>query len=235
MKNLIMIFMTLIFGGCSTHSSKIIQTIPEIKRENTAIVVIEFQKTWTEKGFFHRLIKKELNRNNITENTKQLLENARRNDITIIQAPLILDKSNKEAYRKVPFIPKFFKGFTKNTWKAEYTEGIYEESDIEISGRCGFDACEGSDLEEILQERNLKNLFFCGFTTEHCVEMTMNTLKEKGYNCILISDCTATKSKRLQSKVEKRNIVIKSNDLINEIKTVTNIKTLKPDSRAERR
>lgn len=214
--------MTIIFNSCSAQTTYVVKPIPEIKKENTAIVVIEFQKTWTEKGFFHRLIKKELKKNNVTENTQGLLDSARMGGIAIIQAPLILNKSNKSNYRKVPLIPKLFKGFTKNTWKAEYTEGIYKESDIEITGRCGFDACEGSDLERILYDRGLKNLFFCGFTTEHCVEMTMNSLKEKGYNCILVSDCTATKSDKLQQKVENRNTVIQSKELMKKIKTATN-------------
>lgn len=68
----------------------------------------------------------------------------------------------------------------------------------------------GSNLEELLENKGVKHLYFCGFTTEHCVEMTMNTLKEKGYNCILIRDCTATKNQRLQKKVEKRNLIITS-------------------------
>ena len=28
-------------------------------KENTAILLIEFQKTWTEKGIFYKIIKKE--------------------------------------------------------------------------------------------------------------------------------------------------------------------------------
>lgn len=53
-----------------------------------------------------------------------------------------------------------------------------------------------------------------GFTTEHCVEMTMNTLSPKGYHCILIANCTATKSKRLQEKVEKRQITATMSSMV---------------------
>ena len=87
----------------------------ELTPDNTAIVVIEFQKTWTEKGFFYWLIKNKLNSRKVLENTQQFLDKAREKGFPIIQAPLILDKSNKEEYAKMPFIPKFFNRFTANT------------------------------------------------------------------------------------------------------------------------
>jgi len=187
--------------------------------ENTAIVVIEFQKTWTERGFFNRMIKKELDRKNTVENTIRFLDAARNDGFPIIQAPLIIDKKNKPEYDKMPFIPKFFKAFTADTWKADYTEGVYQKSDAVVTGRCGFDACKGSNLEKILNGLDVENLLFCGFTTEHCVEMTMNTLSQKGFNCFLIADCTATKSKRLQSKVEKRQVSIQSSSIFPNLST----------------
>lgn len=181
--------------------------------ENTAIVVIEFQKTWTEKGFFKWLIRKELERKKTVENTRLFLNKARQQKLPIIQAPLILDKSDPEKYRNMPFLPKLFGAFKAGTWKAEYTNGIYNDTDWVVEGRCGFDACEGSNLEEIIDELDIENLLFCGFTTEHCVEMTMQTLQKKSYNCYLLSDCTATKSKRLQNKVEARKSTINSDEV----------------------
>lgn len=202
--------------ACSSSPSTMKQKEPfdtsKLTPENTAIVVIEFQKTWTEKGFFKWLIKKELESRNVVENTKQFLNTARAKGFPIIQAPLILDKSKKEEYAKMPFIPRFFNRFTANTWKAEFTEGIFKEGDLLVTGRCAFDACEGSNLEAIIQELGIKNLLFCGFTTEHCVEMTMLTLQKKAYECVLVADCTATKNKRLQRKVEERQLVMLSID-----------------------
>ncbi len=63
----------------------------------TAILVIEFQKTWTKKSFFHKLIKKEYEARNVYQNTKRLLEVARKNNFRIIQAPFVLDKNDKES------------------------------------------------------------------------------------------------------------------------------------------
>jgi len=63
-----------------------------IQKENTAILLIEFQKTWTEKGIFRKIIKKEYEQRDVLSSTKKIISEARKEGITVIQAPLILDK-----------------------------------------------------------------------------------------------------------------------------------------------
>ena len=188
-----------------------------IQKDNTAILLIEFQKTWTEKGIFHKIIKKEYTLRNVLNNTKDLILEARKNEVKVIQAPLILDKADKAKYKKTPFPARLLKRFTKGTWKADFTDGIYEKSDIVVQGRYGFDACEGSDLEELLKQNEIKTVFVCGFTTDHCVKETMNSLIDKGFDCILVSDCTATKNNKLQKKIEKEFAIITSKQLRDKI------------------
>jgi len=187
-----------------------------MNKANTAILLIEFQKTWTDKGIFHKLIKKEYLSRNVLANTKELISKARVKGIKVIQAPLILDKADKERYKKTPFPARLLKRFTKGTWKAEFTDGIYEKTDIVVTGRYGFDACEGSDLEKFLKENGIENVYVCGFTTDHCVKETMNSLISKGFNCIMVYDCTATKNSKLQKKIEKEFEIMLSKQVIKE-------------------
>ena len=72
-------------------------------------------------------------------------------------------------------------GFTKGTWKAEFTEGILDSTDIVIEGRYGFDACKGSNLEKKLIDNKIKTVLVCGFTTDHCVKETMNSTELMKY------------------------------------------------------
>jgi len=188
-----------------------------LNNSKTAILVVEFQKTWTERSFFHKLIKKEYETKNVYQNTKQLLEVARKNGLTIIQSPFILDKKDKEKYKKIPFLPKLFGQFTANTWRAEYTDGIFDKSDIEVKGRTGFDNTKGSNLQAILKENKIEKIYFVGFTTDHCVAETMDTLISDGYECILVSDCTAARNSKIQQKIENKYMSIKSRQIIEEI------------------
>ncbi|NOY36308.1 MAG: cysteine hydrolase [Chlorobi bacterium] len=185
--------------------------------DNTAILLIEFQKTWTEKGIFHKIIRKEYTSGNVLSNTKEVLSVARNQGLKIIQAPLILDKTDKERYKKTPLPARLLKRFTKGTWKADFTDGIYENTDIVVQGRFGFDACKGSNLEQLLKENGIKNVYVCGFTTDHCVKETINSLTDKGFKCILVSDCTATRNHKLQEKIEKELEIISGKQLIKEI------------------
>ena len=189
----------------------------------SAILVVEFQKTWTERSFFHKLIKKEYESRNVYKNTKQLLEVARKSGFQIIQSPFIIDKKDKENYKKIPLPPKLFGQFTANTWRAEYTEGIFDKSDTEVKGRIGFDNTKGSNLQDILKENKIEKIFFIGFTTDHCVAETMDTLLSDGYECILISDCTATRNSQLQKKIEDNYTSITSKKLIDEISNPINL------------
>ena len=185
----------------------------DIQKNNIAILLIEFQKTWTEKGIFYKLIKKEYNSRNVLENTKNLISEARKNGIKVIQAPLILDKEDKN-YKKTPFPARLLKRFTKGTWKAEFTDGVCENSDLMVEGRYDFDVTMGTNLEEMLKENNIKTIFITGFTTDHCVKETMNSLIRKGFDCIMVSDCTATKNNKLQKKIENEFTIITSKELI---------------------
>ena len=185
--------------------------------ETAAILVIEFQKTWTERSFFHKLIKKQYEANNVYQNTRELLKVARKNRVVIIQSPFILDKNDRERYKEIPFLPKLFRQFTANTWKAEYADGIFASTDLEVKGRTGFDNTKGSNLRQLLKENGIEKIYFVGFTTDHCVAETMATLQSEGYECILVSDCTATRNARLQRKIESKFPSITSKQLMAEL------------------
>ena len=128
-----------------------------------------------------------------------------------------MDKNDKEKYSKIPFIPKLFGQFTANTWRAEYTDGIFDKSDIEVKGRTAFDNTVDSNLQEILKENKIEKVYFVGFTTDHCVAETMDTLISDGYECILVSDCTAARNRKIQKKIENKYTSVNSKQILEEI------------------
>jgi len=183
-----------------------------------AILVVEFQKTWTQDSFFYFLIKNEYITRNIYENSIKLLNIARKNNINIIQSPFIIDKNDKEVYNKIPFLPKILGQFKANTWRAEYTDGIFKDSDYEVKGRTAFDNTVDSNLIEILKELKSKTIYIMGFTTDHCVAETIDSLLKFGYEVILINDASATFKNKVQLKMEEKYNIITVNELISKIK-----------------
>jgi len=181
----------------------------------SVILVVEFQKTWTEEGsFFHFLIKNEYINREIYKNSKKLLNEARRNNIKIIQSPFIIDKNNIKSYKKIPFLPKILGQFKAGTWRAEYTDGIFKEGDYVVTGRTNFDNTINSNLTQILEELKVKTVYIMGFTTDHCVAETIDSLLKLGYIVILIKDATATFKHSTQFKMEKKYQSISVNQLI---------------------
>ena len=63
-----------------------------------------------------------------------------------------------------------------------------------VKGKKGLDAFPGTDLEEQLKARGIETVALAGFLTNCCVESTMRSAYEKGFNVITLTDCTATTS-----------------------------------------
>ena len=49
-----------------------------------------------------------------------------------------------------------------------------------------------TELELMLRNRGIENLLVCGVTTEVCVNTTVREANDRGYRCIVLSDCCAS-------------------------------------------
>src|SRR6202035_602993 len=49
-----------------------------------------------------------------------------------------------------------------------------------------------TDLDLMLHNRGIDTLFVCGVTTEVCVNTTVREANDRGYRCIVLSDCCAS-------------------------------------------
>merc|ERR1711918_178119 len=63
-----------------------------------------------------------------------------------------------------------------------------------VKGKKGLDAFPNTNLEALLVAHGIETVVLCGFLTNCCVESTMRTACEKGYNVVTLTDCCATVS-----------------------------------------
>jgi nicotinamidase-related amidase len=66
---------------------------------------------------------------------------------------------------------------------------LVDEIIIDKPGKGAFYA---TALDELLQKRGVENLLVCGVTTEVCVNTTVREANDRGYRCVVLSDCCAS-------------------------------------------
>merc|ERR1719450_840115 len=85
--------------------------------------------------------------------------------------------------------------FTEKTWNSEICKEMTpKEGDVIITGKKGLDSFPNTTLEPELKKAGIETVILCGFLTNCCVESTMRTAYEKGFNVITLKDCCATQS-----------------------------------------
>lgn len=166
------------------------------------LLLIEFQKQWTDPpGLYHRLIDRELRRNNVIENATLITATARAAGVPVVHAPLVVDRRDLRGT-----FATLTRGrvFTAGGRGAEITDAVYEESDTVIRGRTGFDAFIDSDLESVLRELSADRVLIGGFVTDQCVAKTFRTALAKGFDARVVPAITATLMPVMQRRAERR-------------------------------
>ncbi len=178
--------------------------------KTTAVVLIEYQNDFTsEGGTLHDAVKGVMEKENMLPNTVETVEKARELGATIIHAPISFTSDYHELSPTPYGILKGVvdsKSFRKGTWGAEIVQDLTPaEQDIVVEGKRGFDAFASSNLDFILRSRGITTIALGGFLTNCCVESTMRTGYEKGFDVITLKDCTATLSDEEQRLAVEKN------------------------------
>ena len=69
---------------------------------------------------------------------------------------------------------------------------LYPIAGEPVIDKPGKGAFYATDLETILRNRGKSQLIVCGVTTEVCVSTTVREANDRGYDCLVLSDCTGS-------------------------------------------
>jgi ureidoacrylate peracid hydrolase len=178
--------------------------------KKTAMVLIEYQNDFTsDGGTLHQAVKPVMDSSNMLANTIATVERARALGATIIFAPITFTDDYHELSPEPYGILKGVvdsKSFRKGSWGAEIVDALKPRpEDIVIEGKRGLCGFATTNLDFILRSRGITNIALGGFLTNCCVESTMRSGYEKGYNVVTLTDCTAALSQEEQRLAVEKN------------------------------
>jgi nicotinamidase-related amidase len=163
------------------------------------LVLIEYQNDFaTDGGTLHGAVSEVMASTGMLQNTVDLVAKARAAGATIVHTPISFaagyGEISSEPYGILAGVVES-NSFVKGTWGAEIVEEMTPEpGDIVIEGKRGFDAFASTNLDFILRSKGISTIALGGFLTNCCVESTMRTGYEKGYQVYTLTDCVAATS-----------------------------------------
>ena len=165
----------------------------------TAVVLIEYQNDFTsDGGVLHGAVEGVMAKTGMLDKTQDVVDAARRAGATVMHAPITFH----EGYNEISSHPYgILKGvvdgnaFVKGTWGAAIVDELTpQEGDIVIEGKRGLDTFASTNLDFILRSKGITTIVLGGFLTNCCVESTMRSGYENGYQVITLNDCVAATS-----------------------------------------
>ena len=165
----------------------------------TAVVLIEYQNDFTsDGGVLHGAVEEVMSKTDMMANTHRVVDAAREAGVWVMHAPITFSAGYNELGSSPYGILKGVvdgNAFVKGSWGAAIVDDLApSEGDIVVEGKRGLDTFASTNLDFILRSKGITTIVLGGFLTNCCVESTMRTGYENGYEVITLTDCVAATS-----------------------------------------
>ena len=134
-------------------------------RPNTALLVIDVQ---------NGVMASSINRDSVISNIKSLVEKARAEDVPVV------------------WIQHNDKGLVRDTEGWQYVPELKRNDAEPLIHKSYGDSFEGTNLEQVLAERNVGRLVVTGAQTDMCIRSTIHGGFARGYDVLLVGDAHTT-------------------------------------------
>ena len=171
-----------------------------ISPEETALILIGFQNDYfAPNGILRDVIEASSKVTKLLENTEQLIGAIADLPMPIIATPIIfaenyseLDNEPVGILRTIKEVGAFQAGKTGSETIPELLK--FGDRIVYIQGKHGLNAFSNTELEHYLKAKNIKNIAIAGTVTSICVDSTARCATELGFNTIVLSDCTSSRT-----------------------------------------
>ncbi|MEM8925537.1 MAG: cysteine hydrolase [Actinomycetota bacterium] len=181
-----------------------------LRPSSTALLLVEYQNDFAaEGGSLHTAVSDVMEQTGMLEHSAALVRAARNAGVTIIHAPLAFDPGYEEIAGSAYGILKGVvdsQSFANDTWGVELVDGMTPDpADVVLTDKRSLDAFSTTNLQFVLESRQINTLAIAGFLTNCCIESTMRSAYERGYEVVPVVDCMAATS------LEEHEMAVKHN------------------------
>jgi nicotinamidase-related amidase len=170
---------------------------------SSALVIIDMQRDFVEPGGFGAVLGNDVSHlRRAIPPTKHVLDAARRAGMLVIHTreghrPDLTDLPSSKKARGKLAIGIGDKGpMGRILVRGERGHDIIDElapiAGEPVIDKPGKGAFHATDLDALLTNRAIRSLIVCGVTTEVCVSTTVREANDRGYECLVLSDCVAS-------------------------------------------
>lgn len=175
----------------------------EFELGSTALVMIDMQRDFVEPGGFGEMLGNDVSllRDTI-EPCRKVLEAARKAGILVIHTreghrPDLTDCPPTKLTRgklstKIGDVGPMGRILVRGAAGHDLIPEVYPIEGEPVVDKPGKGAFYETDLLGILHNRGIKTMIVCGVTTEVCVHTTVREANDRGFECIVPSDCTGS-------------------------------------------
>jgi len=169
----------------------------------TALIIIDMQRDFLEPGGFGAALGNDVSRLKAAVGPcADVLAAARRADLLVIHTreghrPDLTDAPPIKVERGDPALRIGAPGpmgriLIRGEPGHDIIPELYPAAGEPVIDKPGKGAFYQTDLELMLKNRGIETLLVCGVTTEVCVNTTVREANDRGFRCIVLSDCCAS-------------------------------------------
>lgn len=170
-----------------------------ITLDNTALLLIGYQNDYLSAGgALQAVIEENVEETGVLRNTLQLIEAIKESEMPIINTPILFSSDYSELLDPKGLMAtiKELGAFRRDAWGGEVIPELltYGERITHMYGKTWFNSFQGTDLNDYLQEKQIKNLILAGVVTSLCVDSTARAAADLGYGTHVLTDCTGSRT-----------------------------------------
>jgi nicotinamidase-related amidase len=187
-------------------SKAIIEAKPEpvsVDFERSAVIIIDMQRDFLEPGGFGETLGNDVSLlKRAVEPIGRLLAAAREHGLLVIHTreghrPDLSDAPRSKIERGSPDMRIGARGpmgriLVRGEPGHDIIPELYPKAGEPVIDKPGKGAFYATELGPILQNKRIESLIVCGVTTEVCVHTTVREANDRGYRCLVPSDCCAS-------------------------------------------